>query len=399
MHTFWDRLALPWIVVTAITMAIFAPLYYGMAKGWLVSDIPAHAELLQNTLHTGHWLPHPGLHVIVWAILGFSSTPAWKSLIIIFTGITLAAILAKHLLTMVCLSWWRTALGGDSSQSPTETTNQPPRGWNLALLALGLCLAGPIWSPEIGWGNFYIGKFSPNLWHNPTLILAWPIIILHFVGILYYLHNPRSRTLYLVLICQAVATIIKPNYTVALVPALPLSLLLTTFRSRAWIKAVVAQLVVATVFLLPQWFVLHTGQTSAIGWAPMAVVSHYSSFIPLTFLTSVAFPLITVIVLRKRVLTRPAIQFAGILFAVAAVEAYLFVEHSTGTEILDGNWFWGAHATLFLLFLVLVIALSDITASKIQTIPGIMTCWMVFALHVVSGIAWLIRYCVHGVYL
>ncbi|MGQ9504975.1 MAG: hypothetical protein ACUVQG_09600 [Thermogutta sp.] len=369
-----------------------------MAKGWLASDIPAHAEILQNTLHTGRWLPHPGLHVIAWALLGFSSGPNWKSLIIVFTGITFAAILAKHFLTLVCLSSWRMVLAGSSSQSPTETTNQPPQEWIPALLTMCLCLAGPIWSPEIGWSNFYIGKFSPDLWHNPTLILAWPIIILHFVGSIYYFHNPRSGTLYLVLICQALATIIKPNYTIALAPALPLSLLVTTFRSRAWIKAVIAQLVVAVVILLPQWFVLHGGKSSAIGWAPLAVVSQRSSCIPLTFLASIAFPLITVIVLRKRILAQPAFQLAGLLFAVAAAQAYLFVEHSTSTAILDGNWFWGAHATLFLLFLITLAIVYDVTRNEGPNRLAISTCWGAFGLHVISGMGWLIKYFLYGSY-
>lgn len=389
----WKRSSvIAYAAIAVVTLAIFAPLYYGMAKGWLTSDIPAHAEILQNTLQTGRWLPHPGLHVLALALLGFPASPSWKGLIIVLSGITLAALLAKHILAMRCLSSRGTLIAGDPSQTGDDPTCRQPRGWPLALLTIGLCLAGPIWSPEIGWGNFYIGKFSPNLWHNPTLILAWPVMILHFMGMLQYLARPTQRRLLFVLVCEILSTIIKPNYTVALCGALPLTFLLPGFRSRDWLKIVILQLVVALLVLLPQWAVLHREPGASLGFAPFAIVAQRSSFVPLTFLTSVPFPLTTAVALGGKALFDRAFQLAGVLFLVAAGQAYLLVESAAGRPSLDGNWFWGAHGTLFLLFLVALVVLCRTTFAERRLGPKVIACWSVFGLHVLSGMAWLAKY-------
>jgi hypothetical protein len=384
---------IPYTIVTAVTAAVFAPLYYGMAKGWLSSDIPGHAEILQNSLQTGRWPPHPGLHILALALLGFPASPSWKSLIIVLSGITLAALLAKHILAMRCLLSCGALIREDTpSQSEGDTTCGQPSVWRLALLTMGLCLAGPIWSPEIGWGNSYIGKFSPNLWHNPTLILAWPLMILHFMAMLKYLAGPSRRGLFYVLLCEIFSTIIKPNYTIALCGALPLTLLLPGFRSRAWLKIVILQLLVAVLVLLPQWVVLHAVDNSNVAVAPFAVVSRRSSFVPLTFLTSVAFPLTTAVALKGKALSDRAFQLAGVLFLVAAGQAYLLVESAAGRSMLDGNWFWGAHGTLFLLFLGALVVLCRTTFVERRRGPKTIACWSVFGLHVLSGMAWLTKY-------
>jgi len=384
---------LAYLAVGVITVEVFAPLYYEMARGRLSSDIPAHAEILQKALKTGHWLPHPGLHVLALALLGFPDSPSWKSLIIVLSGITLAALLAKHLVAAACVASWEPSPSPRSQRlHGVSVADNGATGLRLATLTMCLCVAGPVWSPEIGWDNFYIGKFSPNLWHNPTLLLSWPLIILHFAGVVQYLNRPGPGRLCQILLCEAFATIIKPNYTLALCGALPLTFLLSGFRSRVWLKVVAFQLVIAGMVLLPQWIVFRSGENAAMGVAPLAVVSERSSFVPLTFLTSIVFPLTVAVVLRRTVIMDRAFQLAAVLFLVAAAQAYLLVEGATARGVLDGNWFWGGHATLFLLFLVSLTALCRTTFVEMRRDRGVYACWGAFGLHVVSGIAWLGKY-------
>jgi len=383
----------PYLAIGPITLAIFAPLYYEMARGTISSDIPAHAEIIKKVVEVGRWPPHPGLHGLALVLLGFPSSLNWKSAILVLSGITLGALLVKHLLAATYLASWASFPSANHRESISAScTDAGPVGWRLVGLTMCLCLAGPIWSPEIGWQNFYLGKFSPNAWHNPTLLLSWPFIILHFAGLLQCLNQPNFKRLCQVLFYLAVATVIKPNYTVALCGALPITLLLKSFRSPAWIRAVILQLAVAVLVLLPQFAAFQAEENAVVVLAPFTIVSQRSGFIPLTFLTSVAFPLIVAITLRRGLLGNQAFQLAALLFLVAAAQCYLLVESGPGRSALHGNWYWGAHATLFLLFLVSLAALWRATFGEARRDFGIYACWGVFGLHVVTGVLWLTKH-------
>src|SRR5690606_30015644 len=80
-------------------------------------------------------------------------------------------------------------------------------------------------------GEFwYLGKFTPLIWHNSTSLLSFPFCILLFYYSIQYLEKREDRLLIWIFIVATMVVLIKPSFVFAFLPAFPLSLLIIDKR-------------------------------------------------------------------------------------------------------------------------------------------------------------------------
>jgi hypothetical protein len=255
-----------------------------------------------------------------------------------------------------------------------------------SLAALGLLFAMPLFN----WWKFpqvYLGQISPNVWHNPTAIAVLPLAMLLFSAASEATITDRPRRLAGAGALALLNALTKPNYLLALLPCWLAQLGERTARSpRAgdtrWRQlAIFVAVVVAPVAGLLAWQAWRLAGSGGVEIAPLAVWHLYSPNVPASILLSLAFPL-GVLVLHWQIARRQApLVLAWAVLLVAVLQMALLAER--GPRWPHANFFWGAYAANYLLFVESAVLLAGLPRSRRTTVA-----WGLLAAHAGAGVVY-----------
>ena len=175
----------------------------------------AHIEFIQRTMETRVWPPHLLYHVTVYAISGFSRN--YDSLAGAGLVLLSACLIAKAWLSYAAFCWYR----------PSNSTPEAAHGAHLScqmlasIIVIGLLVCAPLVRPWQA-NHIYLGQISGSVWHNPTCILCWPIVIALFFAAVEFLRMPNWQMLVAVGLLSALSVLAKPNYFLAFAPVFSL---------------------------------------------------------------------------------------------------------------------------------------------------------------------------------
>lgn len=270
---------------------------------------------------------------------------------------------------------------------------QSIRQWRIPIiLTLVLLLVGPInvftWSSQ----NLYLGYLVANVYHNPTIVLLKPFALLLFLFALRII-DARKISWQMLVLCAGVAVLgvfAKPNYAIALLPALIIVVIYA--YAKKWIInwALLGTLILPTLGALGwQFFFYQTGNTGRFEFAPLAVMSAFSpDGLLLKLVLSITFPAVVYLLYYRQAHAEFALNLAWLVFWVAAASAYLLAER--GNEFHAGNFTWGSQIALFILFVVSVSFLMRQNIGGIQSRLNRMKlaiCLTLLVLHLAGGLA------------
>jgi hypothetical protein len=258
------------------------------------------------------------------------------------------------------------------------------------LLTLALMLVGPVniltWQQQ----NLYLGYFVPYSYHNPTVILLRPFaLILFLLGLRAFADlKANSRLIVLAAVFAVLSTIAKPNYGIALIPALILFTLYFLYRKFYFNWRLLAALILPIIAVLGwQYIFYHDQGMGGFEFAPLKIVLYFSqSNLLVEFLLSIIFPVAVYGFYFQKARHSLSLNLAWLVFGFAVLYAYLLAEK---TDWTDGNFLWGIEVALMILFVFsaiffiqLIIAESPVRRWSWQVIA----CTFVFALHLVGGV-------------
>lgn len=385
---------LGWLLAGSLLVSV--PLFYRGLFGMIVADHDVHVRIIQHAVEEGVWPAHFLFQALVYGLSGFSRDfipLAWAALALLTACVVAKAWLSYVLLVRHCPPLPTATLADNHGLSHATL---------LALVTAALMLSAPIVRP---WSTnrVYLGQISPNIWHNPTSILCWPLVILLFFAAAAFLRSGRFRELVAVGSLAALSVLAKPNYFLAFAPVYGLLALRRFGVSWVWLLSQVA--LVPTVMLLYWQLTASFDGPSAmrpgmhIAWMPLSAWRIHSHSIPLSVLFSLAFPLSYWWVFRRRVQNRGLLLFAWGVMLSALVWTSCFAEVRTSDGIVNGdfNFSWGSHLSLFVLFLVTAMDMIDNPAAmsaigrnsiggRIATLP-----WWLLGAHAASGMLWIVR--------
>lgn len=265
-----------------------------------------------------------------------------------------------------------------------------------AVGSVALLVASPI--TVLSAQNLYFGYIGFNSLHSPTTVLLKPLALALF-GLAVTAFTPSFRgtrqwMAWMAVLCL-VSTFAKPNFALALVPALVVVAVSRTLRGCVTKQNVIAigGIGAFLVGILGVQYVaqytLIDGVRSGITFAPLASVYMYEpSLMAIAgkFVLSIAFPLTVALLYRKQVRDDVALELAWGIFVFGAAQMYLLAE--TGVRAPDGNFWWGAQIGAFLLFVASFTSLSRLRHSgsrwRYRLAIG------VFTVHVTCGAVFLL---------
>ncbi|MEZ4669458.1 MAG: hypothetical protein R3E39_16245 [Anaerolineae bacterium] len=371
-----------WIVLTTILVVIvFEPVLVKAITGPETYDYPTHIRWAQFWDENGY-LETPLPHFLYQGLLRLSHFffPAAT-----FNQIALGVGLGCYLgLAMILFSQ---IYGAMKELSPAV------RGAATLVLTMLLMVADPLrLDSSSAVYDHYAGFVPINVYHNPTIVLLKPLALLLFLQVLHIFDGSsvsKSR-LFLCAFLSVAATMAKPNYSIALIPALGLYVMIRIILRRPVHFGLLIIGVVVPIMVVIGWQLISVRGTGMGGilFAPFAVMIFMSpdDLIFLKFIGSIAFPLCVLMLYFRPALRDTMLQVAWLVFAAGAFYTYLLA------EVLNpfyGNFIWSGEITLLLLFVASLLFVikhhrSDLVNRRLS--PRILLLLGVLILHTFYGL-------------
>ena len=282
----------------------------------------------------------------------------------------------------------------------------------LMALSLGLTIMSPI---TIWTNAWMIGYINPIVYHNPTTIAVRLFVIpLSLFALRVFSGDPwrsANHRVYTLLLCAALlllATLAKPSFTMALIPGCCAFAVWHWLKRRPidWALLAFGICLPAVLMIGLQYLITYVSfeENTSIAIGFLTFMSHWIPVwrIPIQLLLSLVFPLGILLLYPAEALRNLYLKMSWTIFAAATAFTYLFYE--VGPTFTHGNFLWISYSAVFLLmfastkFLIeqhtrdyrnglSALQLFGLRFSRTTAI-GI----LLFGLHVLSGIAYYMRY-------
>jgi hypothetical protein len=363
-----------------VSFTLFGFVFWRLGNVWsssVHSDFAQHLKWVDQLLTDGHLLPHPLYHLLTaltWKLsctsletAGYFTVPVLLSVI---TACSVFVILFKS--------------------NPKFGRGMPLM---MSFFALGLSVLGPInfWSwPE----HLYLGFFSATVYHNPTYLVLKPLALLLFFQLTVV--KPPSMSRFATLCALTIACgMAKPNFNLVLLIVLGGLSVYNLIRHRSLrVQPDVLSVVVPAVFVLAWQFKVAyqtpTEEGSRIIFAPFLEAMVYSNHVFLKSLTSIAFPLLVLVLYFNQARSYAPLRLAWLSFGCSILLFFLLAED--GPRKYHANFAWGVHICTFILFVASVMFLLKPVGEGPETAccqkdARLRPCICLGVLHVLCGLA------------
>lgn len=366
-----------WKVFPVLLVAVCSGLvFYPMFRVQVVRydyqmHLAAAGELLNNgVLNSSHFL-YQLIIIFFQKVTGLD-----------WTDSALLAVMVPAVITNLLIYW------GGRRSSVGEA-------WAV-LAAIALTTVSPL-TLFFPWDRIiYMGYVGLNPYHNPTIWLLKPFALGVCFLIMRITGEEREATaakIVLLGILVVLSALAKPNFLIALLPALAIFVLLDVqeLKHRVWGLALGVFLPGLAVLWWQYNLTYSLEQVgfysgnSGIIFAPLQVMKHYSEWLLPKALLSIIFPLTVVLVYGKNALSNRGLRLAWLIFIIGAAYGYLLAE--SGPRLYQANFFWSGQIGLFILFvysLLFVITQNNRAGGKFSRRQFV--CLLIFALHLLNGI-------------
>jgi hypothetical protein len=371
--------AIIYLIFLAAFWFLFSHLPYATAH-----DIEAHTLQLLLFLEHGSFPVPPGYAFLSWMFSGFSYDPGAISGAgaLVMAIATVGKFIILHQIFKSCL-------------------NQYPRGTALSwVLAFALMLITPLYS--LG-EYFYFGRIAITTWHNPTTIAVTPFALLLFLATPGFLQNPGRNT-FRILLLVVLNLLFKPSFLFAWIPGCFLFAIITTGVNKRLIKVFWPLLLAGGLIMVQYAMIYITGNLDELIYnsrpvgillRPFRVWNHFTKMGNISLvtgiLTSFALPLIFIAFYARSKSILPLTWLAFTIMIFALTFSWMLAEG--GVRFHDGNFLWTSWLANLMLFLAVVINMLHIQTEEYKKL-GVL--WTVLALHLLSGIGYIINIFVTG---
>lgn len=252
----------------------------------------------------------------------------------------------------------------------------------------------------------YFGKFVPNVWHNSTTIFLFPFSLLLFNLSIKQISDYQSTRLVFLSLLVFLNIAIKPSFFFVWASVYPFFLLIQyKFSKIFWVNLL--PIIVGLVLLIGQYLYIYkfTSSDSGITIDPFSVYTYGNPFSNvaafkssiLAMILSFFFPFMFFVLNIRKVLKNKALLFSyGCLFV--SILIYILLAETVPRNI-HGNFYWQVVICVGILFYqTLLSLLEDIRSNKKQKLYKSRILFIFYLLHVVSGVAYLIKYFVTSDY-
>jgi hypothetical protein len=302
----------------------------------MVSDIRTHLQLVHEYVDNGLHIPHPLFHIMAHAGHWLTGLPLDSVIPFLLSALSVLTIL----LTKRLIKFYRPGFR---------------REFVYVLTAVAVNYAIAIYVP---WYNAYpyLGQWSPNVWHSPTMMLLKPLALLGFCGTVHYVSGSgvgRRRVAWLTSSSLAVGTIAKPSFIVCFLPALALFLLVFHWRNLRLYRNTFLMILPSLLLLSWQFIATYTPHAQPTYFRDSIILTNFTVtrlYAPSAFVSTLlvtAFPLSVLLAIRGRVVRNAPLTASWFLVLVGFLQASFLAEEN---KVAQGAFLFGYVISLFMVF-------------------------------------------------
>ena len=370
------------LVIMAITICL--PILYKMLYGW-VPDYIVHLSLAA-TMSKGNFdvmPPHFLFHVItiVAYFLLYHAN---------FQAAGLVTTVMSFVFSVLIMYYFY-----------LKKTDIPLYG---SLFIIGSCMVvAPITLLAPFDGHYYLGYIGINVFHNPTILVLKPFVLLGF----YYavaavqpeLRTGGRKSIVICAITTVLSLAAKPSFIICLLPAVAITMLYLSIKGQKldWKLIIYGIFMPSALVLTAQYMMAYgTGQShpvyqgdSKIIFAPFLVMRLHSGWLLWKFLLSILFPLVVFIAYYKQAVSSRQLMLGWLIFLVGVFYTYFLAE--SGPRMDQENMRWSAQSAAFLLFFISAVFVVQQERAAVKSVSllsrkRVWFCGFIYCMHLASGI-------------
>lgn len=224
-------------------------------------------------------------------------------------------------------------------------------------VAFGLSISAPLFIIALYDNYFYLGYITPStIYIIPTqILLKLPSLGLFLLAPMLYNNGTTKKSMFFLAALAVLSGLAKPSWLLVMLPALGVVTLVHIMVRRYINWRATAMVVLPSIAVLAwQFFFKFVDSTSPIYrsqiiiTAPFEVWRHYSDFVFVKIILSVAFPLYVTIVFWRKAFSDFYVKYAWLLFLIGLIYTGFFGE--SGPFLYAGNFIWCGQIACFMLF-------------------------------------------------
>ena len=325
-------------ILLVLTMVIFLPIKLTAIAFHDITDYPTYIDnakdISANPVFWKHVASNPGWMMQLLAVKEVFRFSHWKAALLV--QLANQGLLALGLFLLTC-----------------RVISKNNR-WLPIALPLAIMIAAPVFLLALKDGRLYFGYLGINSYHNPTTFALKPYaMLLFYITSLAFLSRKMSTFQNLLcLMSLAASTLIKPNFTISLLPAAGIIFIINLLRKKkfAWKSLLFLVFLPALLILGAEYLLTFTSSEVGVIFAPFVVMRNSSNFLLLKFILSIWFPILVLILFWKDAKNHFPLMMAWLTFFFGAAYTYFLAEG--GWRIFHGNFTWSGEITSFILFVV-----------------------------------------------
>jgi hypothetical protein len=243
--------------------------------------------------------------------------------------------------------------------------------------------------------DMYLGQWSPNIWHSPTMTLLKPFALVSFLWFIQILKDRSAIKPYfliLVSISLLIGTFVKPSYIICLIPAVGIYLFIFHYKQTDLYMKLFWVFLPSLLLLAYQYLETYSlSETNSyfhdnikLTW--FGVTKMYTKSVFVSTLLVTAFPLSVLVMKYKGIRKNIPLLFSWILWTVSFLISGLLAEQY---KFSQGAFIFSYIICLFILYVFSVGEYLNWFSEFKKYYLRITIIGLILSYHLISGILYL----------
>lgn len=267
----------------------------------------------------------------------------------------------------------------------------------ISVLGISLLFVGPLDASKI-LGDYYLGAYSGNLWHNSTYLIMRPVGLMTFLAYSRLITNTEAAAKEYILgsFLLATSAVLKPNFYQSFLPGLAMYCIISFLKEKRYyifyhyLKIAFSCLPVCFVAIIQYTFSLGEDR-GGIGVGFLYVWKHYTENWIFSLVVSIAFPacIYIIAVIKQKWNVQMGLSLA---MFISALTQYMIFYVKAGP--FAGDFSWGVGMAIFIGFVIAVKELyNSLIAIEVNRGYRLLEygCFFLYSIHLWYGIVYFFR--------